>query len=154
MKTNGFQKILGGGFCAGFAVLYAWIAWLTLREPQIVLLDFKMTVVFAAATGAICFFTYRCLQEQDHGKGLTIGRKNRDVLNLGVFFLIYIPIQIYIASQMYSVRGTSWDFNVVAGYAMDYAQAEDVSNYREMMRGTAFASYSADGRIIYRFTFF
>lgn len=141
MKTNGFQKILGGGFCAGFAVLYAWIAWLTLREPQIVLLDFKMTVVFAAATGAICFFMYRCLQEQDHGKGLTIGRKNRDVLNLGVFFLIYIPIQIYIASQMFSVRGTSWDFNVVAGYAMDYAQAEDVSNYREMMRGTAFASY-------------
>lgn len=128
-------------FCACFAVLYLWIAWLTLREPQITILDFRKTIAWAVFTGAICYCLHLYLYRNEGRKGRELGKKNRDALNMGIFFLFYLPIQIYVASLMYSVRGTSWDFNVVAGYAMDYAQAENVIAYGEQMRGTPFASY-------------
>ncbi|MBQ8996042.1 MAG: hypothetical protein IJ091_09515 [Oscillospiraceae bacterium] len=141
MSVNWFQKSLYKVFCVCFALLYAWISWLCLREPQIKPMDYTVILTCAVVVGAVCLLMYRYLYRREYRRARSIGSTNRDVLNLGIFFLIYLPIQIYVASQMYSIRGTSWDFNSVAGYAMDYAMAEDVSNYREMMRGTSAAYY-------------
>lgn len=105
------------------------------------MLDFRKTIAWTVSVGAICYFLYRYLYRKEYRKGRELGEKKRDALNLGIFFLVYLPIQIYVASQLYSIRGTSWDYNVVAGYAMDYAQAENVIAYGEQMRGTSFASY-------------
>ena len=141
MGTNRFQQFLRGLFCVIFVLLYLWISWLCLREPQIKPMSMTKILVWAFAVGAVCFLAYKYLGRRESRKIRALGKNNYDLLILGIFFLIYLPLQIYVASQMYSIRGTSWDFNVVAGYAMDYAQCEDVSNYRELMRGTAAARY-------------
>lgn len=141
MRTNRFQQLLRNIFCAGFALLYLWISWLCLREPQIKPMSYSRIISCAVAAGIACYLVYRFFSRREYHNVRSLGKTNRDLLNLFVFFLIYLPIQIYVASQMYSIRGTSWDFNVVAGYAMDYAECGDVSNYSEMMRGTAAARY-------------
>ena len=141
MATSRFQQILRDLFCAIFALLYLWISWLCIREPQIVPLSMFKIIGWAVAAGCFCVLIYRVLYKRENKKVRSLGKTNNDIRNLFVFFLLYLPVQIYIASQMYSVEGTSWDFNVVAGYAMEYAKCEDVSNYQELMRGTAAAVY-------------
>ena len=141
METNLLQKGLYKVFCVGFGLLYLWMTWLCLREPQIKPLNVSRVISCAAFVAVFCILIYKYLYRREYRK-LAIGKDNRDVMNLCIFFLFYLPIQVYVASRLYSMRGTSWDFNVVAGYAMDYATYEgDVSSYGEMMRGTAEASY-------------
>ena len=141
METSQLQKILYKIFCAGFALLYIWMSWLCLREPQIKPLAYSRVITYAAIAGILCVTLYKYLYTREARK-VSIGKTNRDIMNICLFLLIYLPVQIYMASQLYSIRGTSWDFNVVAGYAMDYATYEgDVSNYRELMRGTGEAAY-------------
>ncbi|MDO5138069.1 MAG: hypothetical protein Q4D71_06350 [Oscillospiraceae bacterium] len=141
MRTNRFQQALRAIFCALFALLYLWISWLCLREPQIKPMNPSKIISWAAGISVACVLIYHFFERREYRKVTALGRNNRDMLNLCIFFLLYLPVQIYLASQMYSVRGTSWDFNVVSGYAMDYAECADVSNYREMMRGTVAAQY-------------
>ena len=141
MRTNRFQAILKGIFCAVFSLLYLWISWLCIREPQIKPMSPSKIISWAAGISIACILLYRFFMRKEYSRARSLGKNNRDMLNLFVFFLLYLPLQIYIATQMYSVEGTSWDFNVVSGYAMEYARCEDVSNYREMMRGTAAAQY-------------
>ena len=141
METNLLQKGLYKVFCVGFGLLYLWMTWLCLREPQIKPLNVFRVLSCAAVVAILCVLLYKYLYKKEYRKQ-AIGKNNRDVMNLCLFFLIYLPIQVYVASRLYSMRGTSWDFNVVAGYAMDYAAYEgDVSNYGEMMRGTSEAVY-------------
>ena len=141
MATSRFQQILRDLFCAIFALLYLWISWLCIREPQIVPLSMLKIIGWTLAAGGFCLLIYHILYKREYQKVRSLGKANNDIRNLFIFFLLYLPVQIYIASQMYSVEGTSWDFNVVAGYAMEYAKCEDVSNYRELMRGTPAAMY-------------
>ncbi|MDO5138180.1 MAG: hypothetical protein Q4D71_06915 [Oscillospiraceae bacterium] len=141
METNLLQKVLYKLFCAGFALLYIWMSWLCLREPQIKPLNYVHVITCAVIIGILCVLLYKYLYKKERQKN-AIGKNNRDVMNICLFLLIYLPVQVYVATRMYSIRGTSWDFNVVAGYAMDYASyTGDVSGYGELMRGTGEAAY-------------
>lgn len=141
MGTNLFQRMLYKLFCVIFGLLYLWISYLCLTEGQIQPLDITTVLSVTAVVSVICVLFYRFLYRREMRRMPGIGKKNRDMLILMMFFLLYFPLQVYIAVYMYSVPGTSWDFNVVAGHAMDYAgyQGETVS-YRDVMSDSA-ASY-------------
>ena len=142
MGSNKFQRIMSGLFCVVFAMLYAWICLLCLTKPQIIPLNMTKTISAAAVVGGICYLYYRYGYRREFRGGSAVGKKNRDMLHLMIFFLVYIPVQVYFAAQLYEIEGTSWDFNVVAKYAMAYANYPgDVSNYREVMAGTDAAVY-------------
>ncbi len=50
-------------------------------------------------------------------------KRAREISVRGLFLLAgaaYLAAQVYFAMQLYSSRGTAWDFNIVAGAAMDY----------------------------------
>ena len=141
MGTNLFQRMLYKSFCVLFGLLYLWISFLCLTEGQIKPLSITAVISVSAAVSVICVLFYRFLYRREMRRTPGIGKMNRDMLILMVFFLIYIPLQVYIAINMYSTPGTSWDFNVVAGHAMDYARYQgDASSYRDVMSDGA-ASY-------------
>lgn len=109
-----FQKSAINLFSIVFAVLFVWIAsmaltecfWDYARNDWILVCTIVITVVFVGL-GWI-------------GRNKT-GISKRDKWALLVFFIVYILIQSYFGSQLYSREGTSWDFNVVAGHAWNYA---------------------------------
>ena len=81
METNLLQKGLYKIFCVGFGLLYLWMTWLCLREPQIKPLNVFRVISCAAVVAILCVLLYKYLYKKEYRKQ-TIGKNNRDVMNL------------------------------------------------------------------------
>lgn len=103
------------GFALLFAFLFLWISWLGAKEPYFSGIRTESVVLTAVcillATGLMSWLGKR--------SRITLGKKTESIL-LFLFFCLYLSIQIYIASEMYSRPGAAWDYNIVAGHAMSY----------------------------------
>ena len=112
---NKFQKLTVSLFALVFSLLFFWISWLGTTEGYF---TGKAAGPVALIAGGIILLSFGLSRIGERSKMSLTGKG--EALFLIFFFCVYLGIQIYVASEMYSRPGAAWDFNIVAGHAINY----------------------------------